>query len=193
MRMDVNGNDITAATLVNGASQEELKNIISLYGEDPLAQRIAREIIKNRNCSPVKTTQELANIIEKAYPAEWKRKARNHPATRTFQALRIALNEEIDELRSFLAQILPDMALHGILCIISFHSIEDRIVKNAMRNWAKGCICPSHQLNCVCFHKPEVKIIYKKPLVPDNGELAVNPRAKSAKLRAMEKIWDIQE
>lgn len=188
MRMDSEANGKDAWDIVNKASFDELKNWITLYGEEPQAGRIARNIVTARQQAPIDTTGQLADIIYKAYPPKWRRSARNHPATRTFQAIRMAVNNELSQLEKFLAEILPFIAPNGRIVIISFHSLEDRIVKNAMRNWAKGCICPTHIPRCVCGHEPEVKIIYKKPLTASEAEVRENPRARSAKLRTCEKI-----
>ena len=141
-----------------------------------------------RQKNPIDTTAQLAALVEKAYPPAWRAKARRHPATRTFQALRMAVNDELGELRRFLDAILGRLSLGGRLSVISFHSLEDRMVKQTMRYWAEGCRCPRHVSVCVCHHVPEVEILYKKPVQADDDELAVNPRASSAKLRAVEKI-----
>ncbi len=193
MRMDmgqeVNG-CITASAwhLVNRERFETLKDIIQRFGEDPQAGRIARHIVDARQKKSIDTTQELANIVSNAYPAAWRAKSRNHPATRTFQALRMAVNEELLELENFLQAILGRLRVGGRLVVISFHSLEDRMVKQSMRYWAEGCRCPRHVPRCVCGHKPEVRILYKKPLIASQEELFKNPRASSAKLRAVEKI-----
>lgn len=188
MRMDPSGENKSAAEIVNWAPFEELKNLISLYGEDPQAVKIARHIVNERQSAPIRDTRHLAEVVAGAYPAVWRRKARRHPATRTFQALRIRVNDELGQLESFLSQILPCIKPGGRLVIISFHSLEDRIVKNTMRRWAQGCICPPTQVKCDCGHRPEVRILYKKPLVATGLELEHNPRASSAKLRAVEKL-----
>ena len=141
-----------------------------------------------RQKNAIDTTAQLAALVERAYPAAWRAKARRHPATRTFQALRMAVNDELGELRRFLDQILPCLSIGGRLAVITFHSLEDRMVKQAMRHWAEGCRCPRHVLRCVCGHEPEVRILFKKPLQAGADELAANSRAGSAKLRAIEKI-----
>ena len=141
-----------------------------------------------RQKASIDTTAELAALVEKAYPAAWRARARRHPATRTFQALRMAVNDELGELRRFLDGILSRLSLGGRLAVITFHSLEDRMVKQAMRHWAEGCRCPRHVPVCVCRHVPEVRLLHKKPLQADAEELARNPRASSAKLRAVEKI-----
>lgn len=188
MRMDGTSGKRTAWHLVNRGSFEELKNCIALYGEEPQAGRIARHIVDARNQGSIDGTERLAEIISSAYPAAWRKKARKHPATRTFQALRMAVNDELGQLRLFIDKILPFLSPGGRLAVISFHSLEDRIVKHAMRGWAAGCICPPHVPICVCGHKPQVRILFKKPVVADEEEIASNPRSRSAKLRAIEKL-----
>ncbi len=192
MRMNPESDQKSAADIINHFSFDELKNLISLYGEDPQSGRIARRIVEERQKSPIKETVRLAEIVKAAYPAAWRHKARRHPATRTFQALRIAVNDELGQLESFLNNILPYIKVGGRLVIISFHSLEDRIVKNTMRRWAQGCVCPPAQVICTCNHKPEVRILYKKPLVATQEEIAENPRASSAKLRAIEKLAETE-
>lgn len=188
MRMDREGDGRSAWHWVNRESFDRLKECIATLGEDPQAGRIARAIVEARQKSPIDSTGQLAHIVEQAYPAAWRKKARRHPATRTFQALRMAVNDELGELGRFLEAILGWLPTGGRLVIITFHSLEDRMVKHAMRHWAEGCRCPAHVPVCVCNHKPEVKILYKKPLQADECELARNPRASSAKLRAIEKL-----
>lgn len=188
MRMDAQTGTKSVADLLNSASFTELKNIIALYGEEPQAGRIARRIVEERQKNPLRTTFQLAELVRNAYPAAWRRKARRHPATRTFQALRIAVNQELEQLEFFLKHILAWLKPGGRLVIISFHSLEDRLVKNAMRRWAQGCICPTSQTLCTCEHKAEVKILYKKPICASEAEIALNPRASSAKMRAVEKL-----
>lgn len=192
MRMDQNGGK-SAEYLVNKLPFEELKRIIAEYGEDPQAGRIARRIVEERKIEPFRDTGRLASVVRSAYPAAWRRNSRNHPATRTFQALRLAVNDELGQLERFLAEILKWLAPGGRLAIISFHSLEDRIVKNAMRHWASGCICSKQIPVCVCGHVPEVRILYKKPLTASAEELERNPRASSAKLRAVEKLGDMTD
>ncbi len=188
MRMDQFSGDQTAWQLVNRERFEVLKDIITRLGEDPQAGRIARAIVDARQQAPINTTAELANIVSRAYPAAWRAKARNHPATRTFQALRMAVNNELGELEIFLDGILRRLKVGGRLAVITFHSLEDRMVKHAMRHWAEGCRCPRFVPVCTCGHKPEVLILHKKPVVATPEELLRNPRASSAKLRAVEKL-----
>lgn len=188
MRMDQHSGAPSAWHWVNRESFDRLKECIATLGEEPQAGRIARAIVDARQKSPIDTTAQLAALVEKAYPPAWRAKARRHPATRTFQALRMAVNDELGELRRFLDAILGRLSLGGRLAVISFHSLEDRMVKQTMRYWAEGCRCPRHVPVCVCHHVPEVEILYKKPVQADDDELAINPRASSAKLRAVEKI-----
>ena len=188
MRMDQNSGQPSAWHWVNRESFARLKECIATLGEEPQAGRIARVIVESRQKASIDTTAELAALVEKAYPAAWRAKARRHPATRTFQALRMAVNDELGELRRFLDNILAYLPIGGRLAVISFHSLEDRMVKQAMRHWAEGCRCPRHLPVCVCNHEPEVRILFKKPVTASPEELAVNPRSSSAKLRAVEKI-----
>ena len=188
MRMDPQPGLPSAWHWVNRESFARLKECIATLGEEPQAGRIARVIVEARQKASIDTTAELAALVEKAYPAAWRARARRHPATRTFQALRMAVNDELGELRRFLDGILSRLSLGSRLAVITFHSLEDRMVKQAMRHGAEGCRCPRHVPVCVCRHVPEVRLLHKKPLQADAEELARNPRASSAKLRAVEKI-----
>ena len=188
MRMDRDSEELPVSRLVNRAKLEDLKDIIERYGEDPQAGRIARAIVEARVRKPIETTGELAALVERAYPAAWRAKARNHPATRTFQALRMAVNDEIGELERFLDAILGRLKPGGRVAVISFHSLEDRVVKHRMKAWAQGCICPKHIPVCVCHHVPEALLVTPKPVCPSERELMLNPRAGSAKLRVAEKL-----
>ncbi len=174
--------------IVNRERFEFLKDIINRLGEEPQAGRIARAIVDARQKHSIDTTGQLADIVYNAYPPAWRAKARNHPATRTFQALRMEVNDELGELQSFLDAILRRLKVGGRLAVICFHSLEDRMVKQSMRYWAEGCRCPRHVLRCVCGHKPEVRILFKKPVTASAEELQRNSRASSAKLRAVEKL-----
>ncbi len=190
MRMDKQSEQ-SAWHVVNRERFEVLKDVLTRFGEEPQAGRIARAIVNARQKSSIETTAELAAIVNNAYPPAWRAKARNHPATRTFQALRMLVNDELGELEIFLENILRYLKVGGRLAVICFHSLEDRMVKQAMRHWATQCRCPRHILRCVCGHKAEVRILHKKPAVADTEELKQNPRASSAKLRAIEKIYEI--
>ena len=195
---DLGWDKVDAVLLDIGVSSlqlDEAERGFSFYGDGPLDMRMDQHSgapsawhWDARQKSPIDTTAQLAALVEKAYPPAWRAKARRHPATRTFQALRMAVNDELGELRRFLDAILGRLSLGGRLAVISFHSLEDRMVKQTMRYWAEGCRCPRHVPVCVCHHVPEVEILYKKPVQADDDELAVNPRASSAKLRAVEKI-----
>ena len=187
MRMDCTQGE-SAYQLVNQASFERLKNILWTYGEEPLAGRIARFIVDARSQRKIETTLDLARIVEKAYPPARRAKSRKHPATKTFQALRLAVNSELDNLRHFLDKILSFLAPKGRIGIISFHSLEDRIVKHFFKERAKACLCPPEVVVCQCDHRPELKILTRKPITAENKEIALNPRSRSAKLRVAERL-----
>jgi 16S rRNA (cytosine1402-N4)-methyltransferase len=186
MRFDQNSG-ITAKDAVNNYGQRDLERIIKKYGEERFAQNIAKKIIEYRKDRKIGTTLELAKIIESAVPERYKH-GRIHPATKTFQALRIETNKELENLEKFIPQAIGVLATGGRLGIISFHSLEDRIVKNIIRENARGCICPPDFPECRCGHKAEVKIITKKPITPSALEIKENSRARSAKLRICEKL-----
>jgi 16S rRNA (cytosine1402-N4)-methyltransferase len=188
MRMDPNSGAPSAGTLVNTAPFDRLARIIGRLGEDPMAGRISRCIIKAREVKKIETTLELARIVEESYPAKWRRKARNHPATRTFQGLRMAVNSELEELEIFLERIPDRLAPGGRVVVISFHSLEDRLVKHSFRDAAKECVCPPRQPVCTCGKVPTLKVLTKKPVYPTDEETKHNSRARSAKLRAAERI-----
>lgn len=187
MRMDTTIG-ITAERVLAESSFETLRTILQEYGEEPLATKIARAITHAREKQPIQRTKQLVSIIENVFPAHWKRTARTHPATRTFQALRIYVNNELNELHSFLDNIIPFLAPHAIIAIISFHSLEDRIVKHTFKRYTIDCICPSHVLRCECNHVPSLRIITKKPIIPSLLEIQVNPKARSAKMRLAQKV-----
>ncbi len=173
----------TAADLVNTLDEDELTRLIRTYGEEPHARRIARAIVRAR---PIYTTTELANLIARVVVR--RPKQRLHPATRTFQALRIAVNDELGALERALPQALRVLRPGGRLVVISFHSLEDRIVKQFFRREAQDCICPPRQPICTCGHKAQVRILTRKPITPSPEEIHRNPRSRSAKLRAVEKL-----
>ncbi len=183
MRMNTES-DFSAYDVVNGYSEEELTRIIGTYGEERWAKRIAEFIVKKR---PVNTTFELVDIIKAAVPQGAREKG-GHPAKRTFQAIRIEVNGELDSVNEAIEKAVSLLKKGGRLGIITFHSLEDRIVKQAFQTLAKGCTCPPSFPICVCGKKPSVKIITKKPILPGEKELEINSRAKSAKLRIAEKI-----
>ncbi|MEG6505972.1 16S rRNA (cytosine(1402)-N(4))-methyltransferase RsmH [Nitratidesulfovibrio sp. 1201_IL3209] len=184
MRMDQGGDEDSAARLVNRATVDVLKDIIRRYGEDPMAGRIARAIVDARAAGPIETTAQLAAIVDRAYPAKWRATSRNHPATRTFQALRMAVNDELGQLERFLDRILDRLNPGGRLAVITFHSLEDRIVKHRLRDEAQGCVCPRNVSRCECGHTARVDVLTRKPVTATGAELARNSRAASAKLRA---------
>ena len=186
MRMN-NEDPITAADVVNTWSQEELKRILYDYGEERYAPRIAEAICRKRAEKPIETTLELVDIIRSAMPAAALRE-KQHPAKRSFQAIRIAVNDELGSVEQVMRDAIPCLNPGGRLAIITFHSLEDRIVKNGMAAAAKGCTCPPRLPVCVCGNKPKVKLISRKPITSGQEELDRNPRARSAKLRICEKI-----
>lgn len=186
MRMD-NGDVMTAATIVNTWSYEELRRILFDYGEERYAPQIAAAICRKREEKPIETTLELVDVIRSAMPAAALRE-KQHPAKRSFQAIRIAVNDELGAVRKVMEAAIPKLKSGGRLAIITFHSLEDRIVKNGMADAAKGCTCPPNFPVCVCGKMPKVKIITRKPVISGEAELARNPRARSAKLRVCEKI-----
>ncbi len=186
MRMDT-GKGETAAELVNGLTEEELIRIIREYGEERWAKRIASFIVRARAEAPIETTLQLTDLIKGAIPrGAWEE--RLHPATRTFQALRIAVNDELGSLERGLTAGLSLLKSGGRGVVISFHSLEDRIVKNTFRTLARGCTCPKDFPRCVCGTVPLVRVLTGKPVMAADAEVAINPRARSAKLRAVEKL-----
>lgn len=186
MRMD-NTSPLTASDIVNNYSKEELKSIIEEYGEEKWASRIANFIVDERERHPIKTTFQLVEIIKKAIPAAARREG-HHPAKRTFQAIRIAVNRELDEIEKAIPDIIEVLNKKGRVCIITFHSLEDRIVKDAFKKMADPCTCPPEFPVCICNKKPSISIVTKKPIVPDEIEIFRNPRARSAKLRVAQKL-----
>lgn len=185
MRMDAAA-ALTAREVVNTWSPEELRRILYEYGEERYAPAIARAIVRAREEKPVETTLELADIIRGAMPPAALRE-KQHPAKRTFQAVRIAVNGELDVLPPMLKAAVESLNPGGRLAVITFHSLEDRIVKRTMRDMARGCTCPPEFPVCVCGKKPMLRLVTRRPIVPGTEELSENPRARSAKLRAAEK------
>ena len=178
--------DLKASTIVNEWREKELVNIFKEYGEERYAKRIARSIVEAREKKEVESTSELSELICRVVP---KRKGRSiHPATRCFQAIRIAVNQELDSLTKLLSQIPSVLEPKGVASIISFHSLEDRLVKNRFRYLSADCICPPEILQCERCNRPEAKLWTKKPIVASERELCSNPRSRSAKLRILEKI-----
>lgn len=184
MRMSKTGP--SAADLVNTCPEEELTRIFREYGEEKFAYSIAKHIVKKRAEKPVETTFELAEIIKASMPAKAKRE--KNPCKRTFQALRIAVNGELDSLSEGLDEAFSLLNPGGRFVIISFHSLEDRMVKQRFAAWCKGCTCPPEFPVCVCGKKPQAKLVEKKPVLPSAQELEENPRSQSAKLRVIEKL-----
>ena len=185
MRMD-RSEALTAHTVVNEWSQEELRRILWQYGEERYAPQIAAAIVRRRAEAPIATTLELVDVIRSAMPAQALRE-KQHPAKRSFQAIRIAVNDELAAVDRMLHAAVPRLAPGGRLCVISFHSLEDRIVKNALAELAKGCTCPPDFPVCVCGKTPQVRLTPRKPILPTAEEIEENPRARSAKLRVAEK------
>ncbi len=188
MRMD---RDLpqTAADLVNTLPEKDLADLIYRYGEERMSRRIARVVSEARRKDRIESTRQLAELIRKAVP-KTRDAYRIHPATRTFQALRIAVNRELDSLQRFLPEALDVLKCGGRLCIVAFHSLEDRIVKEMFRDWARSCRCPRERAACACEGRPLVRPLTRKALRPSPDEVERNPRARSARLRAVEK-WRI--
>ncbi len=186
MRMNP-AQEFTAADLVNTYSLYDLTRVIRDYGEERWAERIARFIVEHRKKAPIRTTGELVAVIKAAIPAAARREG-PHPARRTFQALRIAVNRELEVLQEGLEQGIACLKPHGRIVVISFHSLEDRIVKHTFKQKAQACRCPSNLPVCQCGGRPEIKILTPRPVIPTNEEIAENPRSRSAKLRAAYKL-----
>lgn len=177
----------SAYEVVNEYDEDELDRVIFTYGEERWARRIAQFIVKEREAKPIETTGELVEIIKKAVP-KGARKDGPHPAKRTFQAIRIEVNGELDVLQQAIDDVAARLSVGGRLCIITFHSLEDRIVKEAFRKQENPCICPPQFPVCVCGKKPLGRVITRKPILPSKEELEVNPRSRSAKLRVLEGV-----
>ena len=186
MRMD-RSEALTAAIVVNEWPQEELKRILWQYGEERYAPQIAGAIARRRADKPIGTTLELVEVIRGAMPAQALRE-KQHPAKRSFQAIRIAVNDELAAVDRMLQAAVPRLSPGGRLAVISFHSLEDRIVKNALAAFARGCTCPPDFPVCVCGKTPQVRLVNRKPILSGEAELNENPRARSAKLRLAEKL-----
>lgn len=186
MRMDRDAG-LSAWEVVNTWDREELKRILYEYGEERYAPQIAAAIERRRSEKPIETTLELSEVIRSAMPLHALRE-KQHPAKRSFQAIRIAVNDELGAVSRMMEDAVPRLKPGGRLAVITFHSLEDRIVKSAMQQAARGCTCPKEFPVCVCGKKPQIRILTRKPIVPGEKELAENPRARSAKLRAAEKL-----
>lgn len=177
---------LTARDIVNQYEEEEISRILFQYGEEKFARSISRGIVKHRQKAPIETTLQLVEIIQSSVPASYRRE--KHPARKTFQALRIEVNGELEALTEVLPQTVELLKPAGRLCIISFHSLEDRIVKQFMQDKARDCICPPNLPICVCDHRAELKILTRKPIIAGAEETETNPRARSAKLRVASRI-----
>ena len=185
MRMDTR-TERTAAHLLNTVSEADLTTLLREYGEEPNARRIARAVVEQRNAQPLATVQDLVECVAKGYRG--KSKPKSHMATRTFQALRIAVNRELEQLPDMLRAVMSLLSPGARLAVITFHSLEDRIVKHTFKDMVTDCICPPEFPECRCDHPAIAKLITKKPIPPTPHEVEVNPRARSAKLRCLEKL-----
>ena len=183
MRMDPRNNTLTAAEVIQTYNEADLTRILRSYGDEKFAARIARVIVEQRKLSPIQTTFELVEVIKRAIPAAARRHGK-HPARKTFQALRIEVNHELDVLETGLKQAIRWLNPGGRICIIAYHSLEDKLVKHILSEYAQGCVCPADFPVCVCGRKPVLDILTKKPLVATPSEVECNPRARSALLRA---------
>ncbi len=186
MRMDARLR-FTAYDLVNEMSADEISRVLKMYGEEKWAKRIAKRIVETRKDKPIETSAELAMLVSEAIPKKF-HPHRIHPATKTFQALRIAVNNELDNIREFIAKAVSRLRVGGRLVVISFHSLEDRIVKNLFQSMSSPCICPPDLPQCGCGKKKVLKILTRSPLLPGEEEILNNPRARSAKMRVGERV-----
>lgn len=189
MRMNTN-DAVTAAAIVNESEPDVLETIFREYGEERWARRIAAKIVERRRRNEIVTTGELVDIITDAVPRASAAKSRIHPATRVFMALRIAVNRELEVLETFLDRAVDLLSPRGRICIISFHSLEDRIVKHRFRDMSQRCKCPKDFPICVCTHKPKLKRVSRKPVRPSEEEIKSNPMSRSAVMRVAEKLAD---
>jgi 16S rRNA (cytosine1402-N4)-methyltransferase len=187
MRMDIQS-PRTAEHLVNKLAQDELQKLFKEYGEERWAKRIADNILRIRRQKRIRTSKQLAQIVIDSIPTGAAAKQKIHPATRVFMALRIAVNRELDRLKEFMEYAVDYLNPGGRLCVLSFHSLEDRIVKQRLKVLEKGCTCPPRFPQCVCGQKPQIRILTKKVVRPTDTEVAANPMARSTRLRAAEKL-----
>jgi 16S rRNA (cytosine1402-N4)-methyltransferase len=187
MRFDTN-RGVPAAELLATLDRTELSALFKRYGEEPQANRIANAIVAARSTAPVSTAEELAAIVERVAPGNPRTRRRIHPATRVFQALRIAVNEELDALQDGLAAAVDLLRPGGRLVVLSYHSLEDRIVKRFFAAERRGCVCPPELPVCVCGRNPRLRLVTRPSLTPSADEIAANPRARSARLRAAERL-----
>lgn len=186
MRFDLS-QSLTAEKVVNEYSEEELERILRVYGEERFSRRIARFIVERRRIKPIKTTTELAEIVKDAIPASLRRSG-HHPAKRTFQAIRIEVNRELESIDASLEQAVNWLKPGGRIVVISYHSLEDRLVKKKFRDWSSGCVCPPRSPVCNCGRVPIVRLLTRGAVMPSETEKEQNPRARSARLRAVERI-----
>lgn len=187
MRMD-RSTALNAAEIINKASEDKLIDIIKRYGEERWAKKVAHAIVRERREMPVTGTSQLSNIVISAIPPAYRFGKRIHPATKTFQAIRIAVNKEIEVLEDAIRDAIDILNIGGRICVISYHSLEDRVVKVLFREVERGCICPHDIPECICGRKGVIRILTKKPLTPSDEEIKKNPRSRSAKLRVAERI-----
>jgi 16S rRNA (cytosine1402-N4)-methyltransferase len=187
MRFDTT-RGVPAAELLATLSADELAALFRRYGEEPAAWRIAKAIVAARATAPVQTAEELAALVERTVPGNPRQRRRIHPATRVFQALRIAVNEELDALETGLAAAVDLLRPGGRLVVLSYHSLEDRIVKRFLAGERRGCVCPPEAPVCVCGRQPRLRLVTRRSLVPTGDEITANPRARSARLRAAERL-----
>lgn len=188
MRMDPRNNTLTAAEVINHYTEADLARVLRMYGEEKFASRIAKFVVQQRAKAPIETTLELVDVVKRAIPAAARREGGHHPARRTFQALRIEVNHEMDALRQGLEAAVRWLNPGGRICVISYHSLEDRIVKDLFRELSQGCTCPPDLPTCVCGNVPVLKLGERKPRVPSEEEVEQNPRSRSAKIRSARKI-----
>lgn len=193
MRMDPGNNPLNAAQVINTYNAADLTRILSIYGEEKFAPQIAREIVRRRETRPIETTGELVEAIKAAIPAAARRRAGHHPARKSFQAIRIEVNHELEVLERGLEAAVRWLNPEGRICVISYHSLEDRIVKRLFQELSQGCTCPPEIPVCVCGNVPILKVITRKPLVASAEEVERNPRARSAKIRVAERTEGIRQ
>ncbi len=187
MRMDTR-NNLSASQIINSYDEKDLTDIFFKFGEERFSRRIAKKIVKTRDLKEIKTSLELAQLVKNAIPAKNAFGQRIHPATKVFQALRIAVNSELEKLENFMKAIPSLLVKGGRICVISFHSLEDRIVKQALRKFEDGCTCPKGLPICLCGFIPTMEPIFRKPLIPTKKEIEINPMARSSKLRVAERV-----
>lgn len=186
--MRMGKNELTAEKIVNEWTEREIVKILKDYGEEKLAKSIASAIVRERKANRFESTRQLVELIQRIYSRFYRRHSKTHPAAKTFQALRIAVNQELDSLRDVLPDALDILEPGGRLVVISFHSLEDRIVKEFFKKESRECLCPPEFPKCCCNHKKSLKIITKKPIIPSEEEIKENLRSSSAKLRVAEKL-----